>query len=151
LVCAPFLLEATASDIDGSITNAELFMDANLLASFTNASYQTTVTYDFPSAVNFTLRATDNRGAVRTTNLTTLFVTKPLHVANLGGMQPDGSFKFCMLGEAGRDYEVLAKSSMATTNWAVIGVMGYTNGIWRYYDTNAATFERRYYKTRQLP
>ena len=109
------------------------------------------VTLDFPGNVVFSARATDDRGGVRTTNLNTLLVTMPLHVLNLGGIQTNGAFKFCMLGEPGRDYEVLANKNLTTTNWVFTGVMEVTNGIWRFADGGTTNFNRRYYRARQLP
>ena len=40
-------------------------------------------------------------------------------------------------------------SNPVVTNWHDLGLMRYTNGIWRYSDTNSTNFPRRYYRVRQ--
>ena len=78
------------------------------------------------------------------------FYTLPLHIINPIGIVTNGAFKICMLGQAGKDYNVLASTNLTTTNWVTIGTMEATNGGWRFLDTNAPNFKRRYYRARQL-
>ena len=63
----------------------------------------------------------------------------PLHVLNLGGKLTNGQFKFCMLGENGKTYDVLVNTNLNfPSNWTAIGVMESTNGIWRFSDPAGA-------------
>ncbi len=151
LVCAPFMLVATASDLDDAITNVDLLLGTTVLASFTNPPYQLTLSYDFRGSNTFSARAFDARGGTRTTNLNTFFYTLPTNMLSLGGIQSNGGFKLCMLGETGRNYAVLANTNLHTANWISNGVMEATNGIWRFTDLTATNFPMRYYRARQLP
>ena len=65
--------------------------------------------------------------------------------------QTNRAFKLCMTGEAGTNYEILASTNIAGTNWTVLGVMQNTNGIWRYSDVTATNSPSRVYRARQLP
>jgi hypothetical protein len=156
LVCVPFVLQSVTSDLDGTVTNLQfLFNGSTVLATITNppagVTQELAFTYDFPGPATFTARAMDDKGGVRSTNLVTVFETLPLHVLNLGGMLTNGAFKFCMLGETGSNYMALANTNIQTTNWVSLGLMERTNGIWRYADTGATNFPRRYYRALQVP
>jgi len=83
-------------------------------------------------------------------NVAVSFFTLPLHVIDAVGFLTNGGFKFRMLGQAGKNYSVLANTNLNTTNWSDLGTMEVTNGIWRFVDTNAPNFNRRHYRARQL-
>lgn len=155
LVCTPFELQTSASDLDGTVTNLLVFLGADLLASFNSGGpHPLTVEYDHPGLVTFTARATDNKGAVRETNATTLYTTLPLHVLNLGGPRSNGVFKICMLGEAGSNYLALAATNLTVplSNWTTLGTMEHTNGIWRHSDNGTLTNRAyRFYRAQQVP
>lgn len=107
----------------------------------------------------FFVSATDDRGGVRQISTNIVLVTAPLHTLSLGAFYTTNAprtdvFKICMLGETGSNYMVEAAEELSlpvVTNWHDIGVMTFTNGIWRYFDTDAMNFNKRYYRARQLP
>jgi hypothetical protein len=150
LACVAFPLSALASDLDGLVTNVQFLLNSTVIASFTNQPYEAVFSYDFPGASTLTARAYDNKGALRETNITVNFYTLPLHVLNPIGILTNGAFKICMLGQAGKDYSVQANTNLNTTNWINIGTMEVTNGAWRFLDTNTTSFNRRFYRARQL-
>jgi hypothetical protein len=151
LVCAGFPLTAVANDLDGVITNLQFLLNSTVIANFTSAPYRINLSYDYPGPGTFTAKALDDKGALRQTNIDVNFFTLPLHVLNLGGKLTNGAFKFCMLGEVGRSYEVLANTNLLTTNWTYVGTMEPTNGIWRFSDTNTAGVRQRYFRAHELP
>ena len=56
------------------------------------------------------------------------------------------------MGEAGKNYDVLASTNVQTplASWVNIGVMeSLTNGPLRYRDTDATNLVRRFYRARQ--
>ncbi|GAA4275533.1 carbohydrate-binding protein [Aquimarina mytili] len=59
-------LAATASDSDGTITKVEFFIDGNLVATENTAPYETTSTITNTGNYTITAKATDNDGAVTT-------------------------------------------------------------------------------------
>lgn len=152
VVCQPFKVTASATDLDGTITNISLYLNGSLATSASGASVSSTFEQDFPGTNIFEARALDNRGGESIVTQQVVQVTMPLHVLTLGGIRATNTFKFCMLGEEGRSYEVLANTNLNTTNWDALGVMENTNGIWRFIDTNnISDFPQHYYKARQLP
>ncbi len=154
LVCTPLQLTASVNDLDGSVTNLQLFLNGtNLLANYNNPPHNSpqklTLTYDFPSTVNFSAVATDDKGYTKTAAVATVYYTLPLHVLNLGGLATNGTFKFCMLGETGSNYVVLATTNVTepASNWLNLGLMESTNGIWRFLDHGTLTNRHeRYYR-----
>ena len=150
-VCQPFSLHATATDVDGTITNLTLLLDGSSIASASGSPVSTTAEIDFPQTYSFTARAQDDQGGTTWATQSVVLVTYPLHVLNLGGFRTNGAFKLCLLGETGKDYQVFANTNLSTTNWIPIGVMESTNGIWWYFDTDATNHLHRYYRAQQLP
>ena len=153
LVCVPFFLNASATDLDGVVTNVTFFHGASVIASLPASSGKVRVLYDFPGPTTFSARATDDRGGQKTIVTNVTYVTRPLHVVNLGGFfETNTAFKLCMLGESSSNYMVQGAelfSNPVVTNWHDLGLMRYTNGIWRYSDTNTTNFPMRYYRVRQ--
>jgi hypothetical protein len=146
-----FVVTGAGTDPDGTVTNVALMFGTNVLVSVPGSSAQVSFSSDFPGTLSLTAVATDNGGAQGTTNATVTITTLPLRTLDAIGFQIDGAFKLCMLGEAGTNYQVLAKTNLAVTNWTVLGTMESTNGIWRYFDTSAMNSHQRFYRVRQLP
>jgi hypothetical protein len=155
LVCVPFLLNASATDLDGTITNITFLRGATEIASVNAASGAARVLYDFPGAVTFEVRATDDRGGQKTITTNVTYVTLPLHTINLGGFfETNAAFKLCMLGEEGSNYVVQAAevfSNPVVTNWNDLGTMTWSNGIFLYRDQYATNFPMRFYRARREP
>jgi hypothetical protein len=151
-VCQPFTFSATSSDLDGTITNTSVFLSGSALAAVNGASANGSVELDFPSTVPIAVLAQDDRGGSTWTTQNISIVTYPLHLLNLGGVRTNG-FKICMLGEVGSNYVIFASTNLAArrSNWVNLGPMENTNGIWRFYDTNSANFNRRFYEAKQVP
>ena len=141
LVCNPFKLLATASDVGGTITNLSIAQDGSTFANANSGSVTGTAESDFPLDVTFVAQAIDDQGGKSYATQTVSLTTFPLHVLQLGGKRPNGVFKFCMAGETGSNYMVLATTNIAepSANWTPLGLMENTNGIWRYYDNGTMT------------
>jgi hypothetical protein len=150
LACHTFLLSASGTDPDGSVTNITLLLDTNVLASAAGGSVQTPFNSDFPGDVTFTVLATDNKGASGGTNVTVHLGTFPTLVLDPVGFQTNRAFKLCMLGEAGTNYQVIANDDLNTSNWLVLGTMENTNGIWRFSDSAATNSSHRFYRAQLL-
>ena len=157
LVCNALQLSSTVNDLDGTVTNLQFLLNAtNLITSIVNppngSTHKVNLSYDYPSTVTFSAVAADNTGNTKTAAVATTFYTLPLHVLNLGGKLTNGQFKFCMLGESGKNYDVLVNTNLNdASNWDFTGVMESTNGIWRFSDPAGTNFGPRYYRARQQP
>jgi hypothetical protein len=145
-----FTVKGSGTDLDGSITNLTLLVGTNILVSAPGSSAQVSFSSDFPGTLTFTAVATDNQGAQGATNATVTITTLPLLNLDAVGFQPNLTFKLCMLGVAGTNYQVLASTNLAVPGWTLLGTMENTNGIWRFIDT-AATNSPRFYQAKQLP
>jgi hypothetical protein len=151
--CQPFDLIATASDLDGSITNLNISWNGSSLASTNNGAVSSKLEYDFPTNITLIIQALDNRGAATAITQAVQIVTAPLHVLFLGGVRTN-DFKLCMLGQTGSNYVVFATTNLTIpfNNWVNLGTMENTNGIWRYFDYETITnLSRRFYRAKQLP
>jgi hypothetical protein len=151
IACHTFLLRGRATDPDGTVTNLDLLLGTNLLASFRGGAGQVTVSHDFPGVLTLTGRATDNEGAIGSTNLAITVVTLPGRVLDPIGFQTNHAFKLCLAGEAGTNYTLLASTNLSQTNWIPLGVMEQTNGIWRFLDASATNQPVRFYRAQPWP
>lgn len=158
MCCQPFRLRSTALDLDGRITNVTFLVENTPVASIAGANltgFTNLVEIDTPGTYFLQAQVTDDYGWSTWTTQQVTIVSRTNHVLSMGGIRSPFSFKFCMQGEEGRDYEVLANTNIHTPDWQAIGTMVYTNvgtnGIWRFFDTNASQFPHRFYQTRQLP
>ena len=79
----------------------------------------------FRSMSTFVAQAIDDQGG-KSRDQTVSLTTFPLHVLQLGGKRPNGVFKFCMAGETGSNYMVLATTNIAepSANWTPLGSDG---------------------------
>lgn len=153
LVCNPFKLTATASDVDGMVTNLTLSIDGSVVATSGGTPVSTHAEMDFPSKVSVVATAQDDRNGRQSATQAVHLVTLPVHWLTLGGVRSNG-FKICMVGENGSNYLVLASTNVALPqgDWTPIGLMEVTNGIWRYFDAGTVTNRSmRYYRAQQVP
>jgi hypothetical protein len=150
-VCVPFQLFATAADADGAVTNLVVLLDGSAIAGGKGAPLSPKVELDAPGAYTFTAQADDNAGGTSWATQTVTLVAYPLHWIMSGGFRTNATFKLCMAGEAGQSYQVQASDDLSSTNWVAIGLMGATNGVWRFSDTGVTNHTQRFYRVEKLP
>jgi hypothetical protein len=126
-------------------------LDGSPIASVPNSALATEAEIDFPALYTFTAIAQDDLGGTTWATQEVAVMSWPLHWIIPAGFRTNGAFKLCMLGEAGRSYQVLGSDDLSPTNWVVIGFMEATNGIWRHWDTGAMNHARRFYRAEQVP
>jgi hypothetical protein len=142
-------LSAQAFDLDGTITNLAILLNGSPIAQTTNTTLDTTLEIDFPATYSLEARAYDDKGAVAISNRP-IELHAALHVLTLGGVRDTNNFKLCMVGQTGSNYVVQAITNLTTTNWVDLGLMNYTNGIYRYFDNGTLTNRpARYYRALQ--
>jgi hypothetical protein len=149
-----FLITGTATDPGNIITNLTLLWGTNRLATIRGDTVQTNVSsdfsWDFPGTLAFSALATDANGVQNIANATVNITTLPLLTLDPIGFQSN-SFKLLMLGQTGTNYQVLANTSLSSSNWISLGIMQNTNGIWRFFDSTATSFPDRFYRAKALP
>jgi len=147
-----FLITGTATEPGGTVTNLTLLLGTNQLVSIQGGSAQTSFSWDFPGSLAFSAVATDTNGVRNTANATVNITPLILPLLTLDGITFQGSgFKLLMFGQTGTNYQVLANTNLATTNWISLGTMQNTNGIWRFFDSSATSFPDRFYRAKALP
>jgi hypothetical protein len=145
-----FLISGVGTEPGGSVTNLTLLWGTNQLVSIPGGSARTKFSWDFPGSLAFSAVATDANGVQNTANATVNITNLPLLTLDGIGFQSN-SFKLLMLGQTGTNYQVLANTNLATTNWISLGIMQNTNGIWRFFDSTATNFPDRFYRAKALP
>ncbi|MSU59952.1 MAG: hypothetical protein EXS35_17585 [Pedosphaera sp.] len=143
---ASFLLQASANDTDGSVTNVQFFSGAALLGSATIAPYFFPANNLAAGNYNFTARATDNSGNTSTSAVVSVFVLtnavlqNPVRLAN-------GQFKMTILGIAGQTYAT--ESSTNLTNWAAFATNVAPANSFNVTDFTSTNLLFRFYRARQ--
>ena len=83
-------------------------------------------------------------------------VLLPLHKlipVGFMGRAPNASFKLCMTGEAGREYEVYAHTNVGApfAPWQMLGLMGERDELFGFLDGGATNLPYRFYRAKQVP
>jgi hypothetical protein len=146
-----FAVAGSGTCLEGTVTNFALLLGTNVLLSVPGSSASVNYSSDFPGNLTFTAVAMVNTGTQGQTNATVTITTLPVRTLDAIGFQTNLAFKLLMLGDAGTNYQVWATTNLAVPNWAPLGTMENTNGIWRFFDTTATNFPQRFYRAKQLP
>ena len=149
--CSDWNFSVTECCRNGTITNLAILVNGSPILSGTNTSVETTLEIDYPGTYTLEARAYDDKGALAFSNRP-VEIFAPYHMLTLGGIRDTNNFKFCMVGQTGSNYMVQATTNLTipTSNWVNVGLMEYTNGIFRYTDPGAVTNRpARYYRAMQ--
>ena len=156
-VCADSTVTAIANDPDGWVAKLELFLDS------TNGLKLGEQDFGFQAAAAFTVhwksdvvgltnifvaRATDNSGAQALSSpVAAVTVLPPLNHLLAYGIT-NGTCELCLGGQTGQVYQVLAATNIeaSLSNWATLGVMQGTNGLFRFFDPSVTNQPRRFYR-----
>ncbi|MEI8206946.1 MAG: Ig-like domain-containing protein, partial [Kiritimatiellales bacterium] len=84
-------MTATASDLDGTVTNVGFYSGATLLGSDTSSPYACTWTNVAQGSYNLTARAWDNSGACSTSSVTAITVTNTYYTLTVNSGTGGGS------------------------------------------------------------
>jgi hypothetical protein len=148
-------MEATATDIDGAITNVEFLINSTVVTNFTdtNQPYLAVFTNDLTGPFTFQARAYDDKGAVQSTALQTIVFGGKGGTNSLNPYSyPTNLIKFCMEGEPGRNYEVEATTSLTNpVSWTFVTNLSLMDGKWQIYLPDLTNYNYRYYRAVRLP
>ena len=140
------LLQATASDSDGSVTNVQFFSSGNFLGSDTALPYSFTASNLVAGNYAFTARAVDNLGAATTSAvvnvfvLTNAFLSAPQRLVN-------GQFRFTIQGISNQTYAT--ESSPNLSNWSAFATNIAPANSFNVTDSTSTNILLRYYRARQ--
>jgi plastocyanin len=140
------LLQASASDTGGSVTNVQFFSGAALIGNKTSVPYNFTASNLAAGNYSFSARAFDNGGLSATSSAVNVFVltnailTSPVQL-------PDGRFHFDITGIAGQTYA--SESSSNLVNWIAFVTNVAPANTFSVTDSTSTNVLRRYYRARQ--
>jgi hypothetical protein len=140
---ASFILAATASDSDGSVTNVEFLQGTNLLGNVKVGPYSVSVSNLAAGTYAFSAVAADNGGS-KATNALTIGVVTPVPIT-LGAAQrlSPTSFQFSYTATVGLGYVIQRSSDL--THWANLSTNTATVNSIIFQDT-AATSNPAFYR-----
>lgn len=143
---ATVILQADASDTDGTVTNVQFFSGAASLGNVTAAPFNFTNNNLPAGNYTFTAKAFDNLGATTASSALSIFVETN---AMLSGAAEavNGQFQFTITGIAGQTYSIEASTNLTTwtpliTNVAPADTFNFTDSV-------STNFIHRFYRARQ--
>ncbi len=142
-------LTASATDIDGTVTNVAFFNGTTLLGNVTSGvGNQYSLIWNNATVGSYTLSAlaTDNSGATNKSAATIAIVVQPLTLT-LPNPQANGQFQLTFQGQNGQNY-VLETSTNLAAGWTPVWTNAPTNGVLTFTNLNA-TDRSRFYRISQ--
>jgi hypothetical protein len=118
---ANITIAATASDSDGSIRKVEFFQGATRICETTNAPYSTVWSNVVAGSYSITAKATDDSGAVATSNPVNVTVTAPnVPVTCLSPVVTGTRFSFSFPTETNKTYLVERTKTLNPVYWLTL-------------------------------
>jgi len=143
-------IQASASDSDGTVTNVQFLVDANVVANVPTAPFSAVANSLAAGSHTLSAVASDNSGATAT-NQVAISVVAPVSVL-LSAPQPvpPGKFRFSYTANAGLSYIVQSSTNLLSPNWATLVTNTATSGSINFTDLNAS-FNPGFYRVGRLP
>lgn len=143
---ATLLVEASASDPDGAITNVEFFLDGALLGSDSVAPYRMILSNLAAANYILTARALDNAGAATTSAPVRISVLTNA-LLSLAQRLPAGRFRFSVSGVASQLYTLEFSSN--ALHWVAVLTNPAPSDFFSVTDATATNVLQRFYRMRQ--
>jgi glucose/arabinose dehydrogenase/regulation of enolase protein 1 (concanavalin A-like superfamily) len=140
------IVEAAASDPDGSIQRLEFFRDGVSIGGLSNAPYQLPMLMPAVGAHSILVRATDDFGATTDSTVATFFVD-PLRITLPQSAPGDGRFRLRFAGSDGQSYRIEWSTNLTT--WTPVLTATPTNGVVDFADD--ADQSQRFYRAQPAP
>jgi plastocyanin len=143
-------IQASASDSDGTITNVQFFVGANVVTNKATAPFSAATNNLAAGSYTLSAIASDNGGA-KATNQVSISVVTPVSVM-LSAPQPvpPTKFKFSYTANSGLSYIVQRSTNLDSPNWATLVTNMAGSSSINFTDLNA-TFNPGFYRVGRLP
>jgi chitinase len=143
-------IQASASDSDGTVTNVQFLVDANVVANVPTAPFSAVANSLAAGSHTLSAVASDNSGATAT-NQVVISVVAPVSVL-LSAPQPvpPGKFRFSYTANAGLSYIVQSSTNLLSPNWTTLVTNTADSGSINFTDLNAS-FNPGFYRVGRLP
>ncbi len=117
---ANVLIQASAADSDGSVTNVQFLVGTTVLTNVAAAPFSATAKNLAAGNYTLTAIASDNGGAKATNSVNLSVVTPvPLNLSSLGLTAP-ANFRFTYPANVGLRYVVQRSTNLNSTNWSTL-------------------------------
>jgi plastocyanin len=143
-------IQASASDSDGTVTNVQFLVGANVVTNQATAPFSAVTNNLAAGSYTLSAIASDNNGATATNQVTINVVTPASVVLNAPQPLPPGQFRFSYTANAGLSYIVQNSSNLASPNWTTLVTNTAESGSIDFTDLNA-TFNPGFYRVGRLP
>ena len=143
-------IQASASDSDGTVTNVQFLVGANVVTNKAAAPFSAVTNNLAAGGYTLSAIASDNSGA-KATNQVAISVVTPVSVL-LSAPQPvpPGKFTFSYTANTGLSYIVQRSTNLASPNWTTLVTNTAGSGSINFTDLNA-TFNPGFYRVGRLP
>jgi hypothetical protein len=143
-------IQASASDTDGTVTNVQFLVDANVVTNDPTDPFSAITNNLAVGSHTLSAVASDNNG-VKATNAATISVVTPVPVL-LSAPQglPPANFHFSYTANAGLSYIVQRSTNLLSTNWTTLITNTAGSGSVNFTDLNA-TVNPGFYRVGRLP
>jgi hypothetical protein len=143
-------IQASASDSDGTVTNVQFLVGANVVTNEATAPFLGITNNLVAGSYTLSAIASDNSGATAT-NQVAISVVDPVPVL-LSAAQPvpPGKFRFSYTANAGLSYIVQSSTNLVSPNWTILVTNMAAGSSIDFTDLNA-TFNPEFYRVGRLP
>jgi plastocyanin len=143
-------IQASASDTDGTVTNVQFLVGANVVTNKAAAPFFAVTNNLAAGSYTLSAIASDNSGA-KATNAVTISVVTPVSVL-LSAPQPvpPAKFRFSYTANTGLSYIVQRSTNLDSPNWTTLVTNTAASSSINFTDLNA-TFNPGFYRVGRLP
>jgi plastocyanin len=143
-------IQASASDSDGTVTNVQLLVGANVVTNKATAPFFGVTNNLAAGSYTLFAIASDNSGATATNQVAISVVTPVSVLLSAPQPVPPGKFRFSYTANAGLSYVVQSSTNLLSPNWTTLITNTAASGSINFTDINA-TFNPGFYRVGRLP
>lgn len=143
-------IEASASDSDGTVTNVEFLVGANVVTNKATAPFAAVTNNLAAGSYTLTAIASDNGGATATNQVTISVVTPVSVLLSAPQPVPPTKFRFSYTANTGLSYIVQRSTNLASPNWTTLVTNTAASSSIDFTDLNA-TLNPEFYRVGRMP
>jgi plastocyanin len=143
-------IQTSASDSDGTVTNVQFLVDANVVTNEVAAPFSAVTNNLQAGSYTLFAIASDNNGATATNQVAISVVTPVSVLLSAPQPVPPAMFRFSYTANSGLSYIVQRSTNLASPNWTTLVTNTATSGSVNFTDLNA-TFNPGFYRVGLLP
>jgi plastocyanin len=143
-------IQASASDSDGTVTNVQFLVDANVVTNEVAAPFSAVTNNLAAGSYTLFAIASDNNGATATNQVAISVVTPVSVLLSAPQPVPPAMFRFSYTANSGLSYIVQQSTNLASPNWTTLVTNMAGSGSINFTDLNA-TFNPGFYRVGRLP